>query len=129
MRSRLLVFLLVLMPLQLCWAAVAGYCNAGGAGSSPLVALHCCEHGLLPSDARVAEPMPGQAADQGFARIGDAATDADCGTCHSQGADALQAQRIPMPSVGPERFDIGTAPLSSPAPASRPERPQWRALV
>ena len=66
MRSRLLVFLLVLMPLQLCWAAVAGYCNAAGAGSSPSVALHCCKHGLLPSDARVAEPMLGQAADQGL---------------------------------------------------------------
>lgn len=128
MRSRLLCLLLVLMPLQLCWAAVAGYCKAGGP-SSALVALHCCDHGQLRSHAQASEPADGETKGLDVPRIGDMTADADCGTCHSQGADALQARRVPMPSIGLERFAIGSAPLSSPAPASRPERPQWRALV
>ncbi|MBY0409239.1 MAG: hypothetical protein K2Q97_03705, partial [Burkholderiaceae bacterium] len=57
LRTRLLVFLLVLLPLQLCWAAVGAYCKDGGPGSLPPVAMHCCEHPQL-RDGAMDESTP-----------------------------------------------------------------------
>ena len=81
-RTRLLVFLLVLLPLQLCWAAVGAYCKDEGPGSLPPVAMHCCEHAQL-RDGAMDEST----------RAGDAAPSVDCGSCHLQGTEAFQAQR------------------------------------
>lgn len=104
LRTRLLVFLLVLLPLQLCWAAVGAYCKDGGPGSLPPVAMHCCEHPQL-RDGAMDESTP----------AGNAAPSVDCGSCHLQGTEAFQAQRDLVPAF--------------PESASRPERPQWPALA
>ena len=117
-RSRLLVFLLVLLPLQLCWAAVGAYCNDGGPGSLPLVAMHCCEHAQL-RDGAMNEST----------RADDAAPSVDCGSCHLQGSEALQAQRDLVPALPLERFHTDTRGCPSSESTSRPERPQWHALA
>lgn len=116
-RAHLLVFLLVLLPLQLCWAAVGAYCDDGGPGSLPLVAVHCCEHAQQ-RDGAMNEP----------ARAGDAAPSVDCGACHLQGCEAFQAQRDLVPALHLARFHTDTRGWPSSESASRPERPQWHAL-
>ena len=117
-RSRLLVFLLVLLPLQLCWAAVGAYCNDDGPGSLPLVAMHCCEHAQL-RDGAMNEST----------RVGDAVPSADCGSCHLQGSEALQTQRDLVPDLHQKRFHTDTRGCPSSESTSRPERPQWHALA
>jgi len=117
-RSRLLVFLLVLLPLQLCWAAVGAYCNDDGPGSLPLVAMHCCEHAQL-RDGAMNEST----------RVGDAVPSADCGSCHLQGSEALQTQRDLVPDLHQKRFHPDTSGWPPSESASRPERPQWPALA
>ena len=117
-RTRLLVFLLVLLPLQLCWAAVGAYCNDGGPGSLPPVAMHCCEHAQPQADAM-----------NESARAGDAAPRVDCCSCHLQGCEALQARRDLVPVLHKERFHTGAHGRLPSESASRPERPQWHALA
>ena len=117
-RTRLLVFLLVLLPLHLCWAAVGAYCNDEGPGSLPPVAMHCCEHAQL-RDGAIDEST----------RAGDAAPSVDCGSCHLQGTEAVQAQRDLLPAFPLGRFHTDTRGWPSSESVSRPERPQWPALA
>ena len=118
LRTRLLVFLLVLLPLQLCWAAVGAYCKDGGPGSLPPVAMHCCEHPQL-RDGAMDESTPAD----------NAAPSVDCGSCHLQGTEAFQAQRDLVPAFPLGRFYTDTRGWPSSESVSRPERPQWPALA
>ena len=129
MRSRLLVFLLVLLPLQLCWAAVGAYCHEGRLGSAPVATLNCCEHGQLRGNSQALKPASSVAACQESALNGDGAAHADCSACHPHGSEAFHAYSAFVPGAGQECFDAATGEWSCPAHASRPERPQWPALA
>ena len=123
MRSPLLVLLLVLLPLQLVWAAVGPHDSAPEYGVSLMTARHLCEHhqmGLAAADEKRARES---------ARMGTAAIEVECGTCHAQGPEALPARRGVCAAVGQEHFGISIRARWSPVPASRPERPQWHALA
>lgn len=62
-------------------------------------------------------------------RADDAAPSVDCGSCHLQGSEALQAQRDLVPALPLERFHTDTRGCPSSESTSRPERPQWHALA
>ncbi len=126
MRRWLAILLLVFMPLQLSWAAVANYCaheadaGAGHFGHHPHV-----WHG---------HAVPG-AADEAGADVGtadgssSAAADIDCGHCH--GYSACLAHAVPAGAVaglGSAPKIRGDAARSGHVPDA-PERPQWARLA
>ncbi len=120
MRRWLLVLLLVLLPLQMVWAAAAGYCHHGqGAGAS-----HVGHHDHAAHGHGAAEPGRADAD-----RDAPPAADADCGHCHGQCLGVLawvEAPRLDHPA-GVQR-PAGPRPHMALA-ASPPERPQWPALA
>jgi hypothetical protein len=117
MRRWLAILLMVFLPLQLSWAAVAGYCgHETGAAAAHIGHHDHVGHDHVSSDAlpdsEGAEPNP---------------ADFDCGHCHGCCAGMLgvastfrsqaQASAPPVP---------GAAPGAEYTPA-QPERPQWAA--
>lgn len=121
MRRWLALLLLVLLPLQFGWAAVADYCShALGTEQGHLGHHDHAVHGHAP----VAD-------DAGDAGSGNdaAATHVDCGHCHGHwfGVLALATALVPQaPADAPPA--LGPAPPADHAPA-QPERPQWRRLA
>lgn len=111
MRSWLVIFLWVLLPLQLSWAA-AGQADAQGNG--PVAAVHC-------SHLHCADNATGAEA---------GANHADCGTtCHNAGSLALfnEPRRILASAAVLPPTDTAVLPASQ--PADLPERPQWAAVA
>jgi hypothetical protein len=115
MRCWLSVLLLVLLPLQFSWAAMASYC-AHEVGSQP---MHAAHH----DHAHHADP---HSTDAGAA---DNALDPDCGHCHGHCTGALFAVTAVAGGCNATcpQAQLGPAALTGlPAP---PERPQWRPLA
>jgi hypothetical protein len=120
MRRWLAIFLLVLLPFQLSWAAVVSYCtHETGAG-----AAHFGHHehsGHSHGTASVADAGP--------ADTEPSVADFDCGHCHGYGAgvvhvvlgnEALTLDNLPTAlSHGPRAGHVPAAP----------ERPQWAGLA
>lgn len=117
MRFWLIVFLAILMPLQLSWAATGRYCQHESDVSSKHVGHHTHQHRTLDR----AEP------DGDFSKT--IAVDVDCGTCHAGCSMAIQDPDV----VKEVDLTLVVAPRliarPSPAPEDRPDRPQWDALV
>lgn len=125
MRRWLAIFLLVLLPAQMGWAAVAAYCgHAQGAGSEH-VGHH--DHGAHGHASTTAQAAADDAS--GAGTDGPYAADADCGHCHGQCAGAL----LPVPTAALGRLAGRLmVPLAAPRAdhtAAQPERPQWAALA
>jgi hypothetical protein len=125
MRRWLVVLLLVLMPLQMSWAAAASYCEHEiGAGADHFGHHDLAAHGHGHGDGGA---VPDDAVSS------DAATSpaptTDCGHCHGYGAGLVAV----MPSLQAQALS-GTAPSAvEPAYAehlsAQPERPQWAFLA
>lgn len=117
MRLWLIVFLAILMPVQLSWAATGRYCQHESDVSSKHVGHHAHQHQIT--------EHAGSGGD--LARV--VAVDMDCGTCHAGCSMAIQEQDV-IETVD-LTLQIAPRPLaqSSPAPEDRPDRPQWDALV
>jgi hypothetical protein len=132
-----LFLLLVLMPLQFSWAAVAAYClHEEGHGSragvvrqgQPQAAEHVAfhEHAHDLSADSAADEAPGDAGSQAGASM-----DVDCGHGHCHGhctAIPPQHDRLPGRTMAASH---GTPPdehggVHAPA---QPERPQWPRLA
>lgn len=117
MRFWLIVFLAILMPLQLSWAATGRYCQHESDVSSKHVGHHTHQHRITEST------------ETGGSFAKTMATDMDCGTCHAGCSMAIQepdvVKEVDLTMVVVPR----TIARSSPAPEDRPERPQWDALV
>ena len=116
----LAILLLLVMPLQFSWAAVAAYCEHEEQTDSQHLGHHEHQaHGV--ADTQLDDGNPEQKA--------SASSDIDCGHCHGNCASIL-----PL-------FDVVTAHLSTghPRPTvdetggahapTRPERPQWLPLA
>ena len=121
MRRWFLIFLLVLLPMQLSWAAVASYCqHESGGTTTQHLGHHAHEH--------EADAAP---ADSSSAKTNSApnAVDIDCGTCHAGGCAVL-----PLP-LSVLMANLSSKAHSEPAlhlrsqPASLPERPNWACLA
>ena len=117
MRSFFMIFLLVLMPLQLSWAAMASYCQHESGAAAKHFGHHEHQHKVV--DGKDASPDP----------IKYGTGDPDCAACHAGCASAL-TDSFTFPLVADS--SVGTANyrarLTSP-PFERLERPQWRALA
>lgn len=126
MRRWLLVFLVVLLPMQLSWAAVASYCQheSDSATTSQHVGHH--EHQHEADAASAATDLPDTSANPMTAT---GAVDVDCGTCHAGCCTVmLQSPMLVMAKLPSETHSATALRLSS-QPASLPERPNWAHLV
>ena len=117
MRKWLAIVLLVLMPLQLSWAAVAAYCQHEVSSGPKHFGHH--EHQHQAADGKDSTSKPAQ---PNF-------VDADCAVCHAGCATALTAQAVlPVaPGQVPDTADY-QAHLAPP-PLERLDRPQWSLLA
>jgi Protein of unknown function (DUF2946) len=120
MRRWLAILMLVLLPLQFSWAAVAAYCGH----ETGQHAQHLGHHEHQHSGSANVHADPGSAdpnAPAGF--------DFDCGHCHASGAG------LPAPAEGMVPLTLATHPATPVEGAVRtlaqspPERPQWLPLA
>jgi hypothetical protein len=123
MRRWIAIVMLMLLPAQMSWAAVAAYCAHERSGAAaPHVGHH--DHG---GHAHALAAASSEAADEGAAP--SASPDADCGHCHGH----CTALPVPhgealLPSGTASHASILDAPWAVRADA-RPERPQWAGLA
>lgn len=117
MRKWLAIFLLVLMPLQLSWAAVTSYCQHETGASAKHFGHH--DHQHKAADGKETAPDT--------AKIGGG--DPDCASCHAGCSSALPVE-MTLPTMFTSSLGIADywARLTSP-PFERLERPQWRVLA
>ena len=81
MRHWLLIFLVVLLPMQLSWAAVASYCQHESNGATAQhIGHHDHDH---EGDAGPADSSNGKTTGS------SGAVDLDCGTCHAGGCAVM----------------------------------------
>lgn len=126
MRRWLLIFLVVLLPMQLSWAAVASYCQheSDAATTSQHVGHH--EHQHEADAASVSTDHGDPSANPTTATD---AVDVDCGTCHAGTCSAMvQSSSLVMAKLPTETHSATALRLSS-QPASLPERPNWAHLA
>jgi hypothetical protein len=117
MKKYLAIFLLLLLPMQMSWAAVTGYCQHETEVSSKHLGHHSHEHQSMEND-RSSETSPHLAE-----------LDHDCASCHLGCAAALTSQQsaLALTSLDQHPFDYhGNFSKRSKAP---PERPQWTMLA
>lgn len=126
-RRLLAIFLLAMLPLQFCWAAVAAYCEHEAQGAS-----HFGHHEHPHHAGATPDAAPDANADAGLDAQGNqtpVAMDLDCGHCHgSCGVMLTLTAKLPgMLSNAPPSSSLDEA--AGPHAPTRPERPQWRALA
>ncbi len=117
MRRLLMILMLMLMPLQLSWAAVASYCQHETGVAASHIGHHEHEH-----QANAVEPDPDNAKSLGT-------LDADCGFCHACGATIVSSIRDVSQISVVSRFATRHHDRAGSAFLSRPERPNWAALA
>jgi hypothetical protein len=123
MRRWLLVLLLVLLPLQFSWAAVAIYCGH----ETGVAADHVGHHNHAPHDHGGKAAGPG-----GEGKTDGSSTNAssfDCGHCHSYSVSMVHVPSLiePLPLDGAPS-GRGDTSWAEHVPA-QPERPKWDRLV
>lgn len=114
MKRLLIIFMLIVVPLQISWAAAASYCEHESNPKTVHFGHH--EHQHVASAEEIKADVSKSAA----------AIDGDCTTCHLGGIAILT-----MPTPAPV-FEAANSPviiegkslLASSRP-SRPERPKW----
>lgn len=123
MRRWFAIVLMLLLPLQFSWAAVANYCGH----ETSAVADHVGHHGHASHDhgGKVAE-MGDSAKTDGSS---SPASGIDCGHCHGYcvGMFDLPSSLQPL-LLGTAPPHLGAAPAAEHVPA-QPERPQWASLA
>ena len=128
MRRWLSILLLVLLPFQFSWAAVAGYCgqDAGVAVAGVAVAV-VGQHAHQP-DAALAG---GCGLESCTEALGHAlALDGGHDHCHGHVVAAPPTPRCGLAAEAtPERFSLSGRAHADEGPRPRPERPQWRCLA
>jgi hypothetical protein len=113
MRLWLIVFLAILMPLQLSWAATGRYCQHESDVSSKHVGHHTHQHQVT------------ERTESGGDLAKTISVDIDCGTCHAGCSMAIQKpdafKKVALTLMFAPCHTVG----SSPGLSDRPERPQW----
>ncbi|MBK9444681.1 MAG: hypothetical protein IPO00_00515 [Betaproteobacteria bacterium] len=118
MRRWLPILILVFLPFQFTWAAVAGYCQHETGAAAQHFGHHDHQH----------------QADADHVGAPDAKTlgggiDSDCATCHA-GCCAAIFNVVNLPASATASFAIPWRPgrLAAP-PLAHPERPNWSVLA
>jgi hypothetical protein len=123
MRRWLAIFLMLLLPLQFSWAAVANYCGHETDAVADYVGHHghaTHDHGSKVADAGDIAKTDGSSTP---------ASGVDCGHCHGYCVCLidLPSSVQPLP-LGVAPSHLGDAPAAEHIPA-QPERPQWGSLA
>lgn len=126
MRRFVALLLLVLLPLQAVWAAVAPHCQHEGEATSHHLGHHLPE---LPHPA-AAEPAD---AHEATAPLADPASDttsthSHCHGCHGSTLLAHEVSLVRVTAAAAPPVPARHRGLPAP-PSARPERPQWPALA
>ncbi|WP_416221439.1 cation efflux protein, CzcI family [Rhodoferax sp.] len=117
MRRWLLVFLLVLLPLQLTWAAVSTYCQHESMPSVQHIGHHAHKHATVTTD------------NDGSAGVDGVSVENECGVCHANCSVAFQSSSKTLRlTTGPVRIHANAAMYLAHY-QDLPERPQWVSLV
>ncbi len=117
MRRWLTILLLMLLPFQFSWAAVASYCQHETGAAAQHLGHHEHKHQVDANhDGEPDTSLTGS-------------VDNDCGICHASCGVAIFGA-IDLPLVSRVSFAIPWTPgnLTSP-PDTPPERPNWLLLV
>jgi hypothetical protein len=113
MRGWLIIFLLVLTPLQFSWAAIGVYCQHEKGIATQHLGHHGHQHQLLSNDQPTAEQLK------------SGSFDADCGTCHI-GCSLAIASTAETPCLATKRVnEARTQQMPVSPPFKVPDRPQW----
>lgn len=117
MRKFLAIFLLVLLPLQFSWAAVASYCQHESGVTANHPGHHTHDH------QAVDQHKPGKDASP------STGVHHDCATCHLGCAAALTSDLSSPAAAISQDHHSNYAVNPSRAHTERPERPQWPQLA
>lgn len=132
MRRWLAILLLTLLPTQMTWAVVAGYCAHESGAAADHVGHHehaSHSHGPLPLDARDSLPLDGADLPPDAGSDARAGVSHDCGHCHGQYASMPIAVVPPqLESFPGARIPPADEQCAAPA-ATQPERPKWARLA
>lgn len=118
MKRLLIIFMLIVVPLQLSWAAAAAYCEHESNPKTVHFGHH--EHKHIASAAEIKSDASKSAA----------AIDGDCTSCHLGGIAilAMPASTLMLDVLGAPSITAGNSLLASSRP-SRLERPKWAVIV
>ena len=112
-----MIFLIVLMPLQLSWAAMASYCQHETGAAAKHFGHH--DHQHKAADGKEKAPD--------LAKTG--VNDLDCASCHASCPSILHENLTPPPILSSSLLIADHwARLTSPS-FQRLERPKWRVLA
>jgi hypothetical protein len=118
MRFLVMIVLLVLMPMQLTWAALSVYCPHETGSSAPQIKNHEHQHQTAAN------------LDDGGDPHATGSADADAGACHAGHITALFGSgHLLAVSVSSETYTAHQIQVPSPPLLSLPERPNWAALA
>ena len=120
---RFLVLLMLLVPLQLSWAAVSAYCEHEPEAASHHVGHHEHKHQQDQSD------HGNDSGPDSKLNNFDADCDADCGVCHVSCSMALGGGIAPSDFTGSDFTSAHPQSLQLTKFSSKPERPKWIGLA
>ena len=117
MKKYLVIFLLVLLPMQLSWAAVTSYCQHETGVSSKHLGHHSHEHTSIdnPSSPERSTNLVG--------------LDHDCTSCHVGCAAALTSQQSILILTSSKHHPFDYLGNLFKWPKTPPDRPQWNVLA
>lgn len=116
MRRFVAILMLVLLPLQVSWAAAAVYCQHETAAEAAHFGHHEHRHDGHAADGAADAKLPG-------------AVDGDCSVCHAICAVAVFAASAPAVVAADTAVAVPFPDPPASAPTARPERPNWRVLA
>lgn len=119
MTRRFLVVLMLLVPLQLSWAAVCAYCEHETEAASRHVGHHEHQH---QSDQSSEGDHPGT--DSKSSNF-----DPDCGVCHASCSMAVRDGIAPLDFAGADVVFAPPPPFHFTLFSSKPTRPKWLDLA
>ncbi|TAH10868.1 MAG: hypothetical protein EAZ11_10990 [Curvibacter sp.] len=105
------LLILVLLPLQLTWAATSAYCQHEAGAVGQHVGHHVHQH------SHPVDDTSGKAKPNGG--------DADCGTCHAGCVVALPSHLAATDVYASAILEASRHALRTSAPLDIPDRPQW----
>lgn len=117
MKRCLIIFALVLLPLQFSWAAVSGYCQHETGVTAKHFGHHSHNHQSFDPQESSNEPVKLSSLDQ------------DCAVCHFGCAVALLGNLTTSAVVSADTLYFLFFDRDLPTLSERPDRPQWSSLA
>ena len=121
MRRWLALFLLILMPLQLSWGAVAPYCQHESSSAARHFGHHAHPHGDALKQLQGKKPAAAEKA-----KLGSLSPDPDCSYCHLNVVKPVATFVLPPVAQGAQTLSEDVEQIFSTRAPDHPERPNWR---